>query len=93
MSTSIGRSQDLANRLEDLRHILTGKPEAAGYLKFFDDFLEEGEFGLALHAVCDYLLEPDVPAVDGPTMERIRYLHTSMEIRDECVDQLNAKIA
>lgn len=40
-------------------------PEAAGYLKFFDDFLEEGEFGLALHALCDYLLEPDVPAVDG----------------------------
>lgn len=92
MSTSVNRSRDLANRLQDLRAILAGKPEATGYLKFFDEFLGEGEFGLALHAVCDYLLEPGVPPVDGPTIERIRSLHASMEMTDECVDQLNAKM-
>ena len=91
MSNLIERGQSLAKRLEELRHVLTGKAEASGYLRFFDDFLQEWEFALALHAVCDYLLEPEVPRAEDSTLERIRDLHISLELTDDCIDRLNSK--
>ena len=93
MSYSIGRSQDLSKRLEELRPILAEKEASSGYLKFFDEFLGECELGLALHAVSDYLLEKGIPGPDDQTIDRIRVLHDALDISDDCVERLRAKIA
>jgi len=49
----------------------------------FDEFVRETELGLALHTVCDYLLESETPRPEATTVEQIRALHTSMEIKDD----------
>jgi len=88
-----GRSDNLANEVGELRHILTEKADASGYLKFFDEFLGEHEFGLALHAVCDYLLESEVERIDCVTLEQIEALHSSMSVIDDCVQRMRTKVA
>ena len=46
----IGRDEpfkDLQIRLAGLRPLLAGSKQAQGYLGLFDEFIREGEFGLA----------------------------------------------
>ena len=90
MSTSNGYIENLAARVGDLRTTLDGRPNANGFLEMFDDFLAQHEFDLALHVVCDYLMEQD-KGPDSPTIDRINSLHLSMAIVDDCIDQLRSK--
>ena len=46
---------DLDQRLKALRNLLSDTQ----YLKLFDEFLAKYEFGLAVHALCNFLLEPN----------------------------------
>ena len=87
----IDRFRRLATKLGELRPILLGGDNAGGYLDLFDRFLEHNELGLALHAVCDYLLEPASPSPEISMIENILTLHQSMEIEDDCVDRLRRK--
>jgi hypothetical protein len=61
---------------------------AQSFVNLFDEFMNEGEFGLALHVVCDFLLEPDFPRVTESTLDRIQRLHTAMKLDDSCVQDL-----
>jgi len=70
----------------ELRSIPERDEKAGGYLDLFDGFVREAELGLALHAICDYLLEPDAPLAEGTVIENIQALHSSMELEDDCVD-------
>lgn len=85
------RIQELKSSLAQLRPILEG-PEQQGYLALFDELVEHHEFGLALHCVCDYLLEPQTAAPDQVTAQRITWLHSAMQIEDECIESLRERV-
>ena len=78
--------------MSELRPILERGENASGYLALFDESVRESELGLALHAVCDYLLEPGPASPESGIIENIRSLHGSMRIEDDCVDRLRQKV-
>ena len=91
MNNQLDRIQDLRNSVNELRSILAEGPGGDRYLTLFDEFVRECEIGLALHNICDYLLDPGRPAGSPGTIERIRKLHEVMEIHDDCLERLNAR--
>jgi hypothetical protein len=58
------------------------------YRSHFREFLEANELELALHSVCDFLLEKGAAAVDAGTIDRIDSLHQQMSIHDDCAAKL-----
>jgi hypothetical protein len=87
------RYKELVIQLQSLRPIML-TDHSHSFLDLFDEFMREQEFELALHVVCDYILEPNSPNVTKSTVEQIRRLHTAMEIADSCVEKLqNSKSA
>jgi hypothetical protein len=92
MSESDIQTIDLREQLGILRSVLSGSPNGR-YLDLFDEFMREHEFGLALHTVCDYILEPDTPPVSGLAVERIENLHAAMKMQDDCIEKLVKKQA
>ncbi len=77
---------DIEPKLRSLRFLLIGTSGA--FLDTFDQFMEQREFGLALHVVCDFLLEADTPLFDEFVLTRIQQLHNAMDIHDECTRDL-----
>jgi hypothetical protein len=61
------------------------------FLDLFDEFMQQREFGLALHAVCDFILEPDSPRVSRSILDQIQHLHAAMGIDDGCIEELQAQ--
>jgi hypothetical protein len=82
------RWADLRSSLLDLRTLLM-LDAATQY--HFDEFLEANEFEVALHALCDYLLEQPVMSVGLEEIRRIEDLHQKMQLRDECSAELRAR--
>jgi hypothetical protein len=82
--------QQLKAKLLSLRPVLLAE-DAKSSLDLFDQFMEHHEFGLALHVVCDFVLDHKSPQVDGSTVDQIEQLHTSMEINDRCVKDLRSQ--
>lgn len=80
----------IRSELQLLRPLLLTS-EGRGFLALFDEFLREHEFGLALHALCDYMLEPSSPRVSESTIRAIQDLHFLMEIDDSCVADMRNK--
>lgn len=74
-------------KLAPLRFELLGE-RARPFLDLFDEFVREGEFELALHAVCDSLPDQRSAPVDKSTIDLIRHLHAVMNIEDNCVVEL-----
>jgi len=80
----------LQAQLKNLRSVLvTERGEA--FRDLFDEFLEHHEFELALHTLCDFVLESDSPPVTTTILEQIQHLHASMKINDSCVERLRKK--
>ena len=81
------RLNEVEQKLANLRDIvpIEWNPEA---VPLFDEFVREHEWGLALHIVCDYLLEPTTPSAPQGLIEQIESLHKTMEIQDSCVTEL-----
>jgi len=77
--------RDLKAGLIPLRCLLG---EDQGREQLFDEFVDHGEFGLALHVVCDSLLEVKGPIVDDQTIEAVETLHEKMQLSDSCSAQL-----
>jgi hypothetical protein len=84
--------EELRTHLRSLRPLLLNEP-GCSFLDLFDEFLQEHEFGLALHVVCDFILQPDSPKVSKATVDQIQRLHTEMEIDDRCVEELQKRLA
>ncbi len=91
MNDRVKRAEELRAKLTELRQVLADASDGEGYLALFDEFVRECEFDLALHNVCDYLLEPGTPAVEMETIDRIQALHVTLEVQDDCVEWLRAK--
>jgi hypothetical protein len=83
--------EELRTQLQFLRPLLLNEP-GHSCLDLFDEFLQEQEFGLALHVVCDLILQPDSPGVSKATVDQIQRLHAAMEIDDRCVEELQKKL-
>jgi hypothetical protein len=80
-------TEELQTQLQSLRMLLADE-RGHSFLDLFDEFMQQREFGLALHAVCDYLLQSDSPRVSKLTVEQIHRLHNAMKIDDQCVEDL-----
>ncbi|MGD1100939.1 MAG: hypothetical protein ABSA59_02640 [Terriglobia bacterium] len=88
---TVHRLQDhyrlLGDQLGGMKNLLTD----AQRLRYFEESLAANELGEALHALCDFLLEPDTPPVSGGVLEQIKSLHDRMELKDDCVEKLKQK--
>ena len=82
--------QKLQAQLKALRPVLLTR-HGHSFLDLFDEFMQQREFGLALHAVCDFILEPDSPRVNRSTLDQIQQLHVAMDIDDGCIQELRRK--
>jgi hypothetical protein len=80
-------SKEVAAQLQSLRPILLTE-HGHSFLDLFDEFMREQELELALHVMCDYILEANSLTVSNATVEQVRRLHTEMEIVDDCVEDL-----
>ena len=80
---------ELKAQLQELKE---GLPEGVDLKRppLFDEFLREHEFELALHVLCDYLLEPTTQPAAPTVVKLIEKLHASMQIVDNCVADLHA---
>jgi len=83
--------RDVADQLKTLEKVFSTGPEGSKYMGFFEEYLAVNELELALHAVCDFLLEPTTPAVDEATLGRIETLHKLMQLDDDCAPRLKEK--
>ena len=81
--------QEMAQKLGTLKPLLSTGGDDANQL--FDDFVREQEWGLALHVVCDYLLEPKTQAAPTAAIEQIEALHETMGMEDTCAADLRRK--
>jgi hypothetical protein len=91
MNNLYSHLHDVADRLKELRNVFSEGPEGSKYLGFFDEYLDANELELALHAVCDFLLEPTSAAVDDAVLEKIAVLHRLMKLEDDCAARLKEK--
>jgi hypothetical protein len=82
--------RELSSRLRDLRGLFSGQ-EASSYVGLFDEFLRQQEFGLALEALCDFLVEPNGPGITETDINRIEALHLLMQVEDNCVSALRRR--
>ncbi len=79
--------EELESRLHALRPILLAERGGA-FRDLFDEFMQHREFELALHAVCDFILEYDPPQVSKSILDQIQRCHTMMKIDDRCVEEM-----
>jgi len=82
--------EETGQRLTSLRAVLS-EGQGLNAHQIFDEFVREHEWGLALHVVCDYLLEPATQAAPIAVIQQIQILHEAMAIEDTCVADLRAK--
>lgn len=83
--------KELRTQLQTLRSIVHTGGEGS-FRDLFDEFMREGEYGLALHVLCDSILEPDSPRISKLTLDSIQQLHVEMKIHDHCVKELRTKL-
>lgn len=81
--------QILGKELVTLREMLP--PLEAKFAGFFEEYIGQHEFGLALDIICDYLLEPTTPPASASVLEQIRKLRALMEVEDDCFAKLQRK--
>jgi hypothetical protein len=86
-----GLWRELTAELEPLRSLFPPTEKGVAATKWFDEFLRETELDLALHVLCDFLLEPDVPAAAPQIQSVIESLHAKMGTVDDCVARLGQK--
>ena len=85
-----GTPTDMRQIFANLKNVVSTEwnPDAPAV---FDEFIREHEWELALHVVCDYLLEPKTPSAPQELIEQIESLHRGMDIQDSCVTELRRK--
>ena len=83
--------REIAVRLETLRNVFSSGKQGAKYEAFFDEYLQANDLELALHAVCDFLLDSTTRQPTDLALRTIESLHNLMELRDDCVAKLKEK--
>jgi hypothetical protein len=82
---------EMTPRLMALRPLFSLNENLASYRDFFDELLEANEFEVALHALCDFLMEPGIPGIGLEEIEEIEKIHQRMKLEDNCGTGLRAK--
>jgi hypothetical protein len=77
----------IRQKLADLRVVLEARQDSA-WLEQFDEFVREHEWELALHVVCDHLLESTDHVVRPGVLDQIAALHQATGAKDTCVADL-----
>jgi hypothetical protein len=72
---------ELSTELKPLCRLL-GKDNKAR--EIFGEFMDHNEFELALHVICDSLLDRKELILGDQEIETIELLHEKMHIRDQC---------
>ena len=85
------RYKVLESSLLELRHLFSLNENLSDYRQHFDEVLNANEFEVALHALCDFLLEPTTPNVGLDEVNKIDTLHENMGLDDDCAAALRAK--
>ena len=80
---------DIGQMLASLRNVVSVQWNSDAPA-IFDEFIREHEWDLALHVVCDCLLEQTTPP-EPAVVEQIQALHDIMKIGDSCVMKLRRK--
>lgn len=80
--------RSVSAQLLTLETIFDNSERGKGYRNYFRELLGANELEIALHAVCDFLIEQSVPPKDAQVLIRIDDLHKQMQIHDDCVDKL-----
>jgi hypothetical protein len=70
-----------------LKHLITD-PER---LRYFEENLDANEPGVALLALCDFLLESFAPKASSVELREIESLQETFKIDDDCIRRLLEK--
>jgi hypothetical protein len=84
---------DVTVELETLRATFPPSERIETATRLFDEFLSENELDLALHVLCDALLEADTGSTTPDLLSRLERLHAVMGIADDCVERLRPRAA
>lgn len=60
----------------------------ATYREWFDEFMREGEYSLALHILCDYLSLEEKALITTDRIMIVQELHSMMMLDCNCVSEL-----
>ena len=82
--------KELEMQLLALRPLLLTESDRSS-LKFFDELLEQREYGLALDTVCDFLLESNSLPVSQSVLDKIQRLEAAMQIDESRLEELRSK--
>jgi hypothetical protein len=82
---------NMTARLLALRPLFSLNENLSNYREYFDELLEASEFEVALHALCNFLLDPTTPGIELQEIEKIEMIHKKMELKDGCAATLRAK--
>ena len=80
--------RSVSDQLRSLEPIFDESEHGKNYRGYFREFLEVNELELALHAVCDFLLERGPAVFDEEIIHRVDSLHQQMSIHDDCTTKL-----
>jgi hypothetical protein len=80
--------RSVSAQLLTLETIFDDSERGKNYRSHFKEELEENELEVALHAICNFLLEQECPLEDAEALARIDALHKQMQIHDDCVEKL-----
>jgi hypothetical protein len=83
--------KELHVQLQSLRPVLLAEPNRS-FLDLFDEFVEQHEFELALHLVCDFIFDSDSPQASKSIVDQIQHLHSTMKIDDGSVQKLRSRM-
>ncbi len=81
----------LYERLSSLKPAFSGN-HSEDRLDRFNEYLSANEFDLALHILCDYLIEHAPKSLNPRLVADISELHSMMELEDECGAMLERAI-
>jgi hypothetical protein len=77
--------------LGEMKWLFDDQPKAAGYRDYFEETLDANELEIALHALCNFLLETTTRPVPESVIAQIQAVHAAMGLQDQCVSKLREK--
>jgi hypothetical protein len=85
--------REISSRLREMIGLFDDQPGGASYRGYFEETLDANELEIALHALCNFLLETKTRPVAESVIVQIQALHGAMGLEDECVSRLKQKLS
>ena len=81
--------EQMTLRLLEVKPLLRGANQQTR--DFFDEWIDNYEFGLAFDLICDFLLQTDSVRIDQATLDKLTDLQAVMEMPDDGIQKLRRK--